>query len=101
MKLGQECWGTHLRHGFVGVAACPARIPYAETGVAKASPGGEAGSPQGLTDEVEAKTITMSWYYAVTFDLIRHAIRRDTFPSRGRLWTVQTITPCFCPTFNC
>ena len=31
------------------------RLPYAETGGGrKASPGGEAGSPQGLTDEVEA-----------------------------------------------
>ena len=30
--------------------------------------------------------ITMSWYNAVTIDLIRHAVRRDTFPSRGRLW---------------
>ena len=28
---------------------------------------------------------TMGWYDAVTFDLIRHAKRRDTFPSRGRL----------------
>ena len=30
------------------------------------------------------KIITMGWYDAVTFDLIRHAIGRDTFPSRGR-----------------
>ena len=28
----------------------------------------------------------MGWYDAVTFDLIRHAKRRDTFPSRGRLF---------------
>ena len=33
--------------------------------------------------------ITMSWYNAVTIDLIRHAVRRDTFPSRGRLWLVR------------
>ena len=32
---------------------------------------------------------TMGWYDAVTFDLIRHAKRRDTFPSRGR--------PFLCP----
>ena len=31
-----------------------AGIPYAEMAMRKASPGGEAGSPQGLTDEVEA-----------------------------------------------
>ena len=30
--------------------------------------------------------ITIGWYDAVTFDLIRHAKRRDTFPSRGRLF---------------
>ena len=32
------------------------------------------------------KIITMRWHDDVTFDLIRHAIRRDTFPSRGRLF---------------
>ena len=30
--------------------------------------------------------ITIGWYDTVTFDLIRHAKRRDTFPSRGRLF---------------
>ena len=33
--------------------------------------------------------ITMSWHNAVTIDLIRHAVRRDIFPSRGRLWLVR------------
>ena len=36
--------------------------------------------------------ITMGWYNAFTFDLIRHAIRRDTFPSRGRLFSVPFIS---------
>ena len=40
-------------------------------------------------------TITIGWYDAATFDLIRHAKWRDTFPSRGRLWPVQAISPCF------
>ena len=30
--------------------------------------------------------ITMSWYDAVTFDLIRSGLSRTTFPSRGRLF---------------
>ena len=33
-------------------------------------------------------TITIGWYKTATFDLIRHAKRRDTFPSRGRLFSV-------------
>ena len=37
--------------------------------------------------------ITAGWYYAVNFDLIRHARRRDTFPSRGRLWPVLRRQP--------
>ena len=39
---------------------------------------GGVGSPQGLTDEVEAMIIAISRYKPATFDLIRHAIKRDT-----------------------
>ena len=38
-------------------------------------------------------TITIGWYKTATFDLIRHAKRRDTFPSRGRLWPVRIGSP--------
>ena len=38
-------------------------------------------------------TITMGRYKIATFDLIRHAERRDTFPSRGRLWPVLRWQP--------
>ena len=38
-------------------------------------------------------TITMGRYKIATFDLIRHAERRDTFPSRGRLWSVLRWQP--------
>ena len=34
------------------------------------------------------KIITMGWYDAVTFDLIRSGLSRTTFPSRGRLFSV-------------
>ena len=59
----------------------------------KASPGGEAGSPQGLTDEVEA---IVHHHESVQNCYLRpHPSRfwRDTFPSRGRLWSVQTGNP--------
>ena len=52
---------------------------------AKASPGGEAGSPLGLTDEVEA---TNHCHRLVQNCNLRphpsRAVARDTFPSRGR-----------------
>ena len=32
--------------------------------------------------------ITIGWYKLATFDLIRHAERRDTFPSRGRHFSI-------------
>ena len=59
----------------------------------KASPGGEAGSPQELTDEVEA---IVHHHESVQNCYLRpHPSRfwRDTFPSRGRLWSVQTGNP--------
>ena len=59
----------------------------------KASPGGEAGSPQELTDEVEA---IVPHHESVQNCYLRpHPSRfwRDTFPSRGRLWSVQTGNP--------
>ncbi len=60
----------------------------------KASPGGEAGSPLGLTDEVEAK----NYHHKLvqTCYLRPHSSRaeaRDTFPSRGRLWSVLRRQP--------
>ena len=54
----------------LGVGICPLWV--------KASPGGEAGSPQGLTDEVEAGDYHIGWYYTVTFDLIRSGLSRTT-----------------------
>ena len=84
------------------------RIPYAEMARRKASPGGwcsaqriricmTAGGSHTATTLAQRQLrlmrskqpmIAISWYDAVTFDLIRHAIRRDTFPSRGRLFSV-------------
>ena len=37
------------------------------------------------------KIITMGWYDAVTFDLIRSGLSRTTFPSRGRLFSPRRV----------
>ena len=42
------------------------------------------------------KIIALSWCKIATFDLIRHAIRRDTFPSRGRLFSVPSVSASIC-----
>ena len=81
------------RRGFVGAAACPARrISYAEMARRKASPGGwcsaqriricmTAGGSHTATTlsqrqlrlmRSKRSIIAISWYDAVTFDLIRH-----------------------------
>ena len=92
-------WGRGLnfeensRRGFVGAAACPARrISYAEMARRKASPGGwcsaqriricmTAGGSHTATTLAQRQLrlmrskrsiIAISWYDAVTFDLIRH-----------------------------
>ena len=59
----------------------------------KASPGGEAGATFVATDEVEA---IVHHHESVQNCYLRpHPSRfwRDTFPSRGRLWSVQTGNP--------
>ena len=59
----------------------------------KASPGGEAGSPQGLTDEVEA---IVHHHESVQNCYPRphpSRFRRDTFSPGRRLWSVQTGNP--------
>ena len=72
------------------------RIPYAKPAKRKASPGGEAGATFVATDEVEAIDYHQGLVQNVTFDLIRHAIRRDTFPWRGRLFSVTAGTASIC-----
>ena len=42
------------------------------------------------------KIIAISWYDAVTFDLIRSGFGRTTFPSRGRLFSVPSVTAPIC-----
>ena len=96
------------RRGIVGAAACPDALEFHTRKPAwrKASPGGWC-SAQRIKRDMTAggshtfsalaqrqlrrmrsklKIITMGWYDAVIFDLIRHAKRRDTFLSRGRLF---------------
>ena len=80
-----------LRRG-VGMPRC-AEFYTQKPARRKASPGGEAGSPQGLTDEVQA---IVPHHESVQNCYLRpHPSRfwRDTFPSRGRLWSVQTGNP--------
>ena len=70
------------------------RIPYAEMARRKASPGGEAGATSVATDEVEA--IDYRHKLVRRCYLRPHpsrAMARDTFPSRGRLFSVPSV-PC-------
>ena len=69
------------------------RIPYAEPAKRKASPGGEAGATFVATDEVEAIDYHHGLVQNVTFDLIRHAERRDTFSPGRRLFS-EALSPC-------
>ena len=77
----------------VGAAACPARPNF----IRRTRRGGRLPLEGKLAQlslrlmRSKLKIITRSWYKPATFDLIRHAKRRDTFPSRGRLFSVPSV----------
>ena len=72
----------------VGAAACPDALEfYTQKQRSERLPlEGKLAQRQLRLMRSKLSIFTMGWYDAVTFDLIRHAKRRDTFPSRGRLF---------------
>ena len=93
-QLGKNVPGPlHTRHGLRRAALSIRRGRFALPAGRKASPGGEAGATSVATDEVEA---TDYRHKLVRRCYLRpHPVRRcrTTFPSRGRLWPVQTGSP--------
>ena len=77
----------------VGAAACPDALEFhtQKQGSERLPLEGKLAQRQLRLMRSKLPIITIGWYDTVTFDLIRHAKRRDTFPSRGRLFSVPAV----------